>query len=142
MKKVVVTSRIYQPRTQIISIPPATDRKFMKIDGSFSREAWPVGLDFTLSDGRIVANTVLVFKCQYSLDGILWDSIGEATFPGGIILNPFTGLVVDVSTFTFVFHNRDGQLVARDGEIRFELINLVPFRTAVNLTMYETSDPT
>lgn len=85
---------------------------------------------------------LVILQFQRTLDnGQSWEDYGcGATFSGGTILHPITGLPVTASSTGCSF-SLNGQPVARDGDLRIVTTNRVDFRTSVTVELVETGDP-
>lgn len=127
-----VPSRVYQPDTYIVDIPPSVQRKFKGISARFTRENWQLGADYTVEGtDQTVPNTVLAVYFERTLDGQTWEPIGHCTFPGGVQTHPRTGEVVTQNSCGFGFFDAAGNPVARDGDTRIKAVVVRQIRTAV-----------
>ena len=111
-------------------MPPSALRKFVGAEVSFTRDSRAAGVDFTMPDGNVIPNTAIVVTILSTRDGINFEQIGGATFPGGLVIHPRLGVEVsDRIRFDFP--------VERTGDIRVQVRNLVALRTAITVTMVE-----
>lgn len=139
MKTVSLNSRNYGPGVRSVDVPPGTLRRFVSAKIALTRENWPAGNDYVLSDGQTVGNTAVVARILRSLDGVTFQFVGEATFAGGDVILP-GGAILATSDFRVSFLDAAGNPVPREGDVRVELENLVPVRTGITATLYEEGD--
>lgn len=140
MKSRSIPSRVYDPGLFDFDIPPSSQKKFIGVQLTFTRESWSAGVDFTLQNGVVVPNTALVVRMMRTLDnGASWLPVGEATFPGGIQLNR-DGSTRLTDSWVASFTDGAGHPLAQDGDLRIEAQPLITLQTAVNATMLEPGD--
>lgn len=140
MGTLTVPSRNYQVGDQSFTIPQSKlDFDSYKI--TLTRENWPQGVDCTLENGAVQSNVAVQIKFERSTDGgANWTSAGEATFPGGILIQPHTGNIITESSIEFAAKNPStGGTVKQTGLLRVTARVLVPIRTAVTVTAVESA---
>lgn len=137
LKRFQQPSRLYQVGERTFNIPPSAQRQFQGFEVVLTREAWPLGVNYTQPNGVTVANSAVVVRFERTLDdGATWQPFGGAVFPGGILIHPRTGLVVTENRIRFGFVDASGP-VAADGDLRLTVETLVALRTAITATMLE-----
>lgn len=139
MKTFQRSSRNYPVETNTFNIPPGAQKKYIGINGTLSRESWPIGVDYTLSDGHIATNTALVLSFEKTLDDINWLKVASYTMSGGILLKR-DGSVLLTAEFQLFFLDGQGNPISDDGDLRAVIKTLVPLRTAIILNMREIGD--
>lgn len=140
MKSRSINSRLYDPGVYDFDIPPSAQKKFIGVRLAFTRESWPAGVDYTLSNGVVQSNIALVARMMRTIDnGASWLPVGSATFYGGIQFNR-DGSVRTVDSWNASFTDGQGQPLAQDGDLRIEAEPLVTLQTAITMTMLEPGD--
>src|SRR5688572_28755597 len=87
LKQRTVPSRDYSIGSRDYDIPPSAQRKFRGVEVQLTRESWPMGINFILSNGQVQPNTAVVVSFERTLDnGANWQPFGSCTFDGGEII--------------------------------------------------------
>ena len=95
--------------------------------------AFPTGATLTWLD-------IVKIEFQVTQDGVTWTRAGDASFPGGVAINPDTGEPEPISGVGFS-SSLGGVRLAQPGDTRVVIVNGLSFRTALTLEMLETTDP-
>ena len=129
MKTVVVPSALYSAGTRTLEFPLPVDDQFLGVGVSMTRESWsnPAMLDFV----------TVIF--ERSSDGVRWEKIGAATFAGGDARLD-DGTIYPVSGCMFYWTDRFERRVTRPGRARLTVTNRRALRTAITLTLIESTD--
>lgn len=133
MKSRTIPSANYAVGSTTVDIPVSAQKKFIGGTMTFTREDWPAGTDWTLSDGHVATNVALVVSFERSLNGTDWLKVGSWTFVGGVQLKR-DGSVRLTDNQSFSFSD------VMDGDLRVIFNRLVALRTAVTVTMLEPGD--
>ena len=128
-----INSRIYNPGERNVDIPDGLARRFNFCKADFTRESWPAGVDYTLPSGSTISNAALAVFAEQSSDGLVWEPLGSAVFPGGVISDPRTGEIT-VSSVSFAW---DGS--PKEGSVRLRVVNTVTLRTEITATVLDRS---
>ena len=139
MKTRTVPSTNYAAGTYVQNIPPAAQRTFIGATMRLTRESWPAGVDYALSDGSIVPNTACAVRLERTVNDVDWLKVGAWTFPGGIRLNRDGSERLEDS-LQIAFFDGQGQPIADNGDLRVILEALVPLRTGITAEMREVGD--
>jgi hypothetical protein len=90
-----------------------------------------VGADLRLFD-------LILMRFEASIDdGQSWQTDGEGTIGGGVIIDPRTGQPAPSSGMSFAFTINDGQPVPRDGDLRLVATLRVALRTSITVVFDE-----
>jgi hypothetical protein len=115
-----IQSRNYQPGNYTVDFPTVAEKRFSTCSINFSRENWP-GTN---------QDTVATVVIERSEDGVNWEEIGAATFPGGVLTHPRTGQTVTSSSISFAFGNED-----RVGDVRMRATVFQTLRTQITAVL-------
>lgn len=139
MKTVSVGSRNWAVGVQTRDIPASVQHNFIGGRLVVTRESWPAGVNYTLSDGTVLSNVALVLALERTQNGgASWEPVASTTCIGGTKLKR-DGTPQLTDFMTVQFNGPDGP-IALPGDLRVSLNFLVALRTGITADLFEEGD--
>jgi hypothetical protein len=134
-----VPQQAYPAGVIIQNLPATLNNRFAAVGLTFTRVAWPAGIDYTKADDTVDANVVLVARIEFTTDnGQTWKLVGEAPFVGGVRFDR-SGNEILTSSCEFRFASA-GVPTTVFGGLRAWFNVLVPLTTALTARALEETD--